>query len=158
MSKTRLLAASSLALALAAVQTAPAAPAAPNSGAAAVNARKANFKEIGGDFKAINDELKSGGPDMNSVRPAARDLAARSAQLTRLFPHGSGPESGAKTRAKPDIWANPADFQKLQAAFTAATEKLNAAAMRGDIPALTAARTEAGGACKSCHDRFRVPD
>jgi cytochrome c556 len=135
---------------------AAAALAAPNpTGAAAVDARKANFKEIGGAFKAINDELKSGAPDMNAVRPAARDLASRAAQLPRLFPRGSGAESGAKTRAKADVWTDPASFQKLEAQFAAATNQLNAAATSGDIAALSAARTAVGAACKSCHDRFR---
>ena len=46
--------------------------AAPNI-VAAIKARQANYKEIGGSFKAINDELKSDSPDMNSVRMAAVD-------------------------------------------------------------------------------------
>jgi cytochrome c556 len=125
---------------------------------AAVNARKANYKEIGGAFKTINDEVKSGAPDMNSVRPLARDLAGRAALQLRNFPRGSGPESGLKTRAKPEIWSDNATFVKLQNDMVSAANALNAAAAKGDVAGLTAARTTLGGICKSCHDRFRTPE
>lgn len=80
----------------------------------AIKARQASYKEIGGAFKSINDELKSGSPDMNSVRPLARDIATRAALLPKYFPKGSGSESGIKTRAKPEIWKDNAAFVKLQ--------------------------------------------
>jgi cytochrome c556 len=156
MIRNLVLAAAGVALVLAAVGSAASAP--NLAGKAALDARKANFKEIGGAFKTINDEIKSGSPDMNSVRPAARELAARAAQSAKYFPRGSGAETGAKTRAKPDIWANPAAFQKAQATFAAAADKLNSVAASGDVAALTSARTALGEACKSCHERFRQPE
>lgn len=124
---------------------------------AAVNARKANFKEIGGAFKSINDELKSGAPDLNTVRPLARDLAARSASQLKNFPKGSGPESGLKTRAMAEVWKDWAGFSKLQNDMVRAANTLNASAIKGDVTGMTAARTVLGGTCKSCHDRFRTP-
>ena len=126
--------------------------------AAAVNARKASFKEIGGAFKAVNDEIKSGAPDFNSVRPAARELATRSAQVIKYFPNGSGPQSGLKTRAKAEIWAQQAAFIKIQRDMVAAANALNTAAAAGNVAALTQARNALGGTCKACHDRFRMPD
>ncbi len=130
-----------------------ASPAATN----AVNARKANYKEIGGAFKTINDEIKSGAPDMNTVRPLARDVASRSALQLKNFPRGSGPESGLKTRAKAEIWKDSATFTKLQNDMVGAANQLAAAAAKGDVAAMTSARNTLGGTCKSCHDRFRVP-
>ena len=130
--------------------------AAPNI-AAAVNARKANYKEIGGGFKTINDELKSGSPDMNAVRPVARDIATRAASTLKFFPRGSGPESGLPTRAKAEIWANQADFVRIQQQMIAAANELNSAATAGDIGRMQSARATLGGTCKSCHDRFREP-
>jgi cytochrome c556 len=123
--------------------------------AATVNARKANFKEIGGGFKTINDELKSGAPDMNSVRPLARDIASRAAQTLRFFPRGSGPESGLPTRAKAEIWANQADFVRVQREMIEAANALNTAATADDMTGLQTARTRLGAACKGCHDRYR---
>lgn len=122
----------------------------------AVKARQASYKEIGGAFKSINDELKSGAPDMNSVKPLARDIASRAALLPKYFPKGSGPESGLKTRAKAEIWKDNATFVKLQTDMIAAARSLDAAAASGNAASLGAARTALGGTCKSCHDRFRA--
>ena len=125
---------------------------------AAVNARKANYKEIGGAFKAVNDEIKSGAPHWGTVRPLAKELAARSVQQVKYFPRGSGPESGLKTRAKAVIWNEQAQFVKIQRDMVAAANALQAAADKGDVAALTAARTSLGATCKACHDRYREPD
>lgn len=122
---------------------------------AAITARKANFKEIGGAFKTINDEIKSGFPDFNSVRPLAKDIAGRSALQLKHFPKGSGPESGVKTRAKPSIWKDYAGFTKLQKDMVASANALNAAVTARDLPAMTKARNALGATCKACHDKFR---
>ena len=122
----------------------------------AIKARQASYKEIGGAFKNINDELKSGSPDMNSVKPLAREIATRAALLPKFFPKGSGPEAGIKTRAKPEIWRDNAAFVKLQGDMIAAARTLDAAAASGNVAGVTAARTTLGGVCKSCHDRFRT--
>jgi cytochrome c556 len=123
----------------------------------AVNARKANYKEIGGAFKSINDELKSASPDMNTVRPAARDIASRSALQPRNFPRGSGPESGLQTRAKAEIWRDTAVFARLQNDMVQAANIMNSAAASGNVAALRSARDGLGATCKGCHDLFRVP-
>ena len=122
-----------------------------------INARKANYKEIGGSFKAINDELKSGAPDMNSLRPAARDIATRAVNTLKYFPKGSGPESKQQTRAKAAIWSNQAEFVGIQQQMVEAAKALNAAAAAGNIAGAQSARAKLGGTCKSCHDKFREP-
>ena len=125
---------------------------------AAITARKANYKEIGGDFKTISDEIKTGAPDLATVRPAAKDLVTRAAGQLKYFPKGSGPESGEKTRAKAEIWTDQATFAKLQNDMVGAAGKLQAATVSGDLAGLTAARTALGGACKACHEKFRESD
>lgn len=125
---------------------------------AAIKARQANFKEIGGDFKAVNDEVKSGAPILSIVRPAAHDLATRAADQARHFVPGSGPEAGVKTRALPTIWSDPAGFAKANANFVKAAAALDAAAQKGDVATLTAARTSLGGTCKACHDKYRAQE
>lgn len=139
------------ALALSAVGLVAAAP----NIAGAVKARQASYKEIGGAFKTINDEVKTGAPDMATVRPLARDLAARAARTLAYFPRGSGPESGLKTRAKAQIWAEQAKFASIQRQMIAAAKALDAAAAAGDLAKMRAARDTLGGTCKSCHDRYR---
>ena len=120
-------------------------------------ARQANYKEIGGAFKTINDELRSGSPDMNALRPAAKDVAQRAAMSLKQFPKGSGPGAGTRTRAKAAIWKNFADFSKIQTEMVAAANALNTAAGSRDIAAMRAARDRLGATCKSCHDKYREP-
>ena len=126
-------------------------------GTGAVAARKANFKEIGGAFKTVNDEIRSGRPDMNALKPAARDLATRSRLSLGHFPRDSAPGPGITTRAKADIWANMPAFVKLQNMMVNASASLDAAVSRGDVGAMTKARDALGATCKACHDRFRQP-
>jgi len=154
MSCSKIVLAASAGLMMVSIAATAAAPAP----AEAIATRKANFKEIGGAFKSINDEIKSGAPNMNTVRPLARDMAARAAAALKYFPSNSGPDSGLKTRAKASIWANQADFVKLQNNLIDAANALNEAATSGDVAQLTAARNTAGQACKACHDKYREPD
>ena len=137
-----------------ALATSCAAVAAAPAGSSAIAARKANFKEIGGSFKAINDEIKSGAPDLNSLRPSARDLASRATASLKHFPKGSGPQAG-KTRAKAILWTQYAEFTQLQKQLVAQTAALSAAAAGGKVAELAAASKLVGATCKSCHDKFR---
>lgn len=121
----------------------------------AVSARKANYKEIGATFKAINDEIRSGSPDMNTVRPLARTLAARASRSAQHFVPGSGPSSGLPTRAKALIWTEQANFGRIQQQMISAANALNVSAAAGNVAGLTAARNALGATCKSCHDRYR---
>ena len=135
-----------------------AAQAASPAATAAIKARKANYKEIGGAFKTINDEVKTGTPDLATIRPLARDIAARAAGQMKWFPKGSGPESGEKTRAKPAIWSDMAGFNTAHTAFLTAANGLNTAIASGNPASIAQAQKTLGGTCKSCHDRFRETD
>ena len=123
-----------------------------------ISLRKGNFREIGGSFKSINDELKSGSPNLAVVRPAARDIATRARTTVNLFPRGTGPEAGVTTRALPAIWANANQFVQLQRNLISAADALNAAAASGNTAALPAAAKALGATCKSCHEQFRDSD
>ena len=147
------LAAAGLSLACAAIAAPP-----PPAPAKVIALRKGNFKEIGGSFKAINDELKSGSPDLAMVRPAARDVASRARVAANLVPRGTGPESGVKTRAKAEIWARSAEFVQLQRNMITAADALDAVAKAGNVAALPGAVQAVGMTCKSCHDKFRETD
>ena len=130
----------------------------PPAVSAAITARQANYKEIGGDFKAITDELKSGSPDVATIRSSVQDLYSRASAQLKYFVKGSGPESGMKTRAKAAIWSDEATFTGLQTDMVAAAESLRQLAANGDVAAITSARTKLGAACKACHDKFREPE
>jgi len=124
----------------------------------AIKSRRANYKEIGGAFKSINDEVKTGSPLIDTIQPLAQEILKRSSMQMNFFPAGSGPESGEKTRAKAAIWAEQDNFRKLHQEFTQAAEQLNSAISSGNVATITSAQKSLGMACKSCHDRYREAD
>ena len=106
---------------------------------------------IGKNAKIIGDALKAG--DRSPIAAAAEKIQTSATQITALFPPGS---THPKSRAKPEIWSNWAKFEA------------NAKQLQSDAGALAAAAKSGGdakaaadtmfGACKSCHDDFRVPE
>jgi cytochrome c556 len=79
-------------------------------------------------------------------------------QEASWFPKGTGPEAGVKTGAKSAIWTDPKGFAAAIQKLQAETGKLQQVASAGDLSAIKAQVQPTGGACKSCHDKFRVPD
>jgi cytochrome c556 len=69
---------------------------------------------------------------------------------------GEGTDKGMPTRAKPDIWKEPAKFKDLQTNMMAEAEKFDAAAKTGNLDNIKAAIGDLGKACKACHDDFRA--
>jgi cytochrome c556 len=124
----------------------------------AAGQRHQNFKQVGAAFKSALDESKKGDPDAKAIGASAQKLAALSGQLTTWFPNGSGPGSGAKTDAKADVWSNPQAFAAAAKRLQTESVKLQQLAAAGDGKALKAQVMVVGGACKGCHDKFRVPD
>jgi len=94
-------------------------------------------------------------------RPYDKDAAVKSAtyldELVYMAWDGFGPgtEQGAPTKAKPEIWKEPAKFKQYQQALQAETPKLVAAAKTGDVAQLRTALGPVGKACSNCHDDFR---
>ena len=83
----------------------------------------------------------------------ARDLAAvTSLDLMRGFPDGS---HTGKTRAKPGIWDNKADFESKYQDLQEATLELEKAALTKDRAAIVEKFKAAGGTCKACHDDYK---
>lgn len=130
---------------------------APNA-AATIQARQGNYKQMAGALKGIIEQLRSASPDIAQIRPRTALLADRSVRVLGWFPHGTGPEAGARTRAKPDIWSNAAAFRQAGGVFVVAARALNAAAQSGDVPRIRAALPAVTRACGGCHDMFRAPE
>ena len=93
-----------------------------------------------------------------AIKEAAQVVNDASVNQFKWFPAGSGPESGAKTRAKAEIWSKPQDFEAAQKLFAEQAKKLNTAAAGGDVAAVRAQFGEVGKSCKNCHDTFRTPE
>ncbi|CAN7281689.1 cytochrome c [Phenylobacterium sp. LjRoot219] len=132
------------------------APKTPAGKAAA--ARHDNFKQVGAAFKAINDEARKGSPDQAALAANAQKLNGLARQMGGWFPKGSGAESGVKTHAKPDVWSDPQGFAAAVQKLQGATGQLQQVTASGDAAGLKAQVQATGGACKGCHDKFRVPD
>lgn len=132
------------------------APKTPAGQAAA--ARHDNFKQVGAAFKAINDEARKGSPDQAALAANAQKLNGLARQMGGWFPKGSGVESGVKTDAKSEVWSDPQGFTAAVQRLQGATGKLQQVAASGDSAGLKAQVQATGGACKGCHDKFRVPD
>lgn len=125
--------------------------------AEAVKARQANFKQLGGAFKQINDALKADTPDRALIQANAIKADQLAGKLGTWFPRGSGPESGVETAAKAEAWTDAAGFAAAARALKAETAKLAQLSLNGDADALRAQGRAVGATCKSCHDKFRVP-
>jgi cytochrome c556 len=130
----------------------------PVAGAAAVIAADA-FQERHMAMEAVGDAMKplaaiakKEAPfDAAVVKANATTIAENLEKAATLFPAGSG---GGESRAKPEIWTDPAGFEKgmkdAHAAAVALQSVSDEAAYRPALGAL-------GGNCKSCHDMYRLP-
>jgi cytochrome c556 len=144
-----------LAAGLACVATAAVGQGAP---AAAIAQRQASFKAMGTAFKTVNDQMKTGQPDLAAIRTAAARIKQHGDAQFAFFPKGSGPEAGVKTAAKPAIWSDAAGFAAAQKSMQAEANKLQALAAGSDVAAIRAQVTVVGRVCGGCHRKYRVED
>jgi cytochrome c556 len=120
-------------------------------------ARHEHFEQLGDAFKAVRDESKQTSPDFAALLKSAETVQKASVNQPQWFAKGTGPEAG-KTRALPEIWSKPADFEAAQKMFADRAPGLVAAVKTKDVGAVSKAFKELGGACKNCHDTFRSPE
>jgi cytochrome c556 len=125
-----------------------------------IEGRQANYREMGGAFKGIGDELKKSKPMLMLLRQHANQLSslADSQAGSDWFPEGTGPEAGIKTAAKDEIWRQREDFDKWRAELATEGEKLKKLAETGDIKSLTEQHKSLGKVCAGCHKTFREKD
>ena len=120
-------------------------------------ARHEHYEKLGKAFKAVRDQTSTDAPDFAVLLQNAEIVNEASVNQQQWFPKGTGPEAG-KTRALPEIWSKPADFEAAQKMFSDRAPKLLAAAKAKDVDAVKAAFKDLGGSCKNCHDAFRAPE
>lgn len=123
----------------------------------AQKARHEHYEKLGKAFKAVRDQTSTDSPDFAVLQENAEIVNEASVNQQQWFPKGTGPEAG-KTRALPEIWSKPADFEAAQKMFSDRAPKLLAAAKAKDVDAVKAAFKDLGGSCKNCHDTFRAPE
>jgi cytochrome c556 len=126
--------------------------------ASIVAARVAGFKELGSAFKNVRDGLSASELPLVTMQQSARQIKATSQAMYRWFPANSRPQPGLKTHAKAEIWTKPAEFRAAQDNFVRAADAFQAAVATGNADNIKAAARPIGGACKGCHDKFKVED
>jgi cytochrome c556 len=123
-----------------------------------IRMRQANYKQMGAAMKGLNEQLRSGAPSVGAIRAGSRTIVGHAPNVLRWFPRGTGPESGVRTRARPEIWSDHSGFTRAGAALLVAARNLDAAARRGDLAAVRAAVPPVARACSGCHDNYRAPE
>jgi cytochrome c556 len=144
-------------LAIAAVLTISVANADQQSAEETVKARQHNLKDLGGAFKAVRDQIRKSEPDLTQVQQATAQIDQLASEMKHWFPQGSGPSEDIETDAKAQIWSDPQGFAAALTRFQQEAPKLSAFAKVGDTDGLKKQVGVVGGACKGCHDKYRVP-
>lgn len=124
----------------------------------AIQERTNHFKTIGDAFKVIENQVTSGEPDQAKIGSAVKTIAALAPEIPTWFPAGTGPESGFKTNALPEIWAQPEKFTQMHQEFMVEMNKLVTLAAAEPSAELTAQYYTTGVACANCHKPFRTKE
>lgn len=125
-----------------------------------IESRQSNYREIGGAYKGLRDELQKRKPLMIMVRQHVDQLGmlAHSQANSDWFPVGSGPEAGIETEALPAIWEQRDEFDRLRQELNQEATKLADTLASGDMEALAAQHRAVGMVCKQCHDSYRMEE
>jgi cytochrome c556 len=150
-----------LAIAFAATANAQTTPAGgapgPSPARQAVDARRAVFTLIGGNFRPLGAVLKGAAQaDAAEVNKRASRLAFLASLLDENFPDISN-LGQPDTKAKAEIWSDRADFDKKLKSFQGDVVTLVQVSSdgKGSADTIKAAITAVGQDCKACHDKYR---
>lgn len=121
-----------------------------------VSTRVAGFRALGAAYKSVNDQLRSGSPQIPVIKAAAVKIQAASKAQYGWFPQGSGPAAGVKTAAKPEIWGQAAQFKAAQDKFAVEAAAFSKVAAGGNAAAIAAQAKQLGATCSACHRAYRT--
>lgn len=145
-----------------------------------VKARIAGFQEMGALVKSLRDASRDNDTQISHYDETATELHAFANKIETWFPEGTDSASVAAlanpdgtqrgilarlrrsktqtSRARPEIWTEPAKFAELSKTLVSQTATLKAAAERNDRRKVQAWLSSVQRTCKSCHDTYRFPD
>lgn len=104
--------------------------------------------------QAINEVVRGGG-DPASVTVQTGVLVGTSERIPSLFPPGS---DRPNDRARPEIWNEKPNFERLAGNLNEQARRLAAATQAGDRATFGEAFRATTAACGACHDRYRLPE
>ncbi|MEN3032806.1 cytochrome c [Chromobacterium amazonense] len=117
---------------------------------------KAFKKMLLQSFEPMGMAVRERAPyDQAKFAQQAEALKTLAAEPFKHFPAGS---ITGKSRAKPEIWSQPAKFQADKDAFLKSVDNLALVAKSGDLAAIKKSYGQVAQSCKTCHDAFRGPE
>lgn len=123
-----------------------------------IKERHDNFEAIGDAFKAVRGELEKDAPDFALIATKATEINTAAGKIEGHFPAGTSVDDGYKTEALATIWEKPEEFKAATQKLLDESAKLATVAGEGNKEAVGAQAMAMGGACKGCHDKFRLDD
>ena len=124
----------------------------------AISARQAQMQLVGYNMGILGGMAKGERDFESATAVAAASNLSAVAKLDRsiLWLEGSVQGQVGNTRAKAEIWTDPAGFEADATDLENAADALIAAAGT-DLAALQAAMETAGKTCGACHETYRGP-
>jgi cytochrome c556 len=119
----------------------------------AVKYRKAAFSVTAAHFGRMGAMAQGKAPFDAKIALENAEIVANMAKLP-WHAFGEGTET-SETKAKPEVWKQPAKFKEAADKLQAESIKLLAATKTGKEDAFKAAFTATAGTCKACHDDFK---
>jgi cytochrome c556 len=117
-----------------------------------VKTRQVAFKEMLRVFEPMGTMLRDGQYNADKFAALAAELIAkRDGPWTHFGPDTNYPPS----KAKPEVWEKPAEFDKARDNFYKLTDALLIAAQAKDLKGVTDAYAKVYDDCQSCHQAFK---
>ena len=117
-----------------------------------VKTRQMAFKDIIRSFEPMGVMLRTHAYDADKFLKLANELVAK-----RDVPwaHFAADTNYPPTKATPEVWAQPEEFERKRLAFIAATDALLAAAQSKDGKQVEAPYQVLYETCQDCHKTFK---
>lgn len=114
-----------------------------------------------GAYQVIGWEMRPLGLMVKGEMPYDKDVFAHNtaviATMSHVVPEAfvAGTDKGGDTRAKPEIWSDPAKFKAALERFQSEAAKMSEVAKSGNFDAIKVQFGALGKSCGNCHDTFR---
>lgn len=119
-----------------------------------VKLRQSAYTVLGAQMGLMGAMASGRAPyDASTFRTASERAALMANYVPELFPAGSITSS---SKAKPELWQQSADFQRLMRDMQTKTATLVNVARGGDLEAIKPAFAATGATCKACHDKYKA--
>jgi len=117
--------------------------------------RQQAFKKVLLHFEPMGTMVRGSTPYNKNIFIQHADALKLAAALpfTLFAPHSID----SKSRAKPEIWSQPAKFKTAKDNFINAVGALDSAAQSSDLNTIKKRYDVVTQSCKACHDSFRGP-